>query len=210
MLSFSDTGVGMDAVTLSRIFEPFYTTKGRDKGTGLGLATVYGIVTQNDGFINVDSEIQQGSVFKIYFPSEERRVKKRKTKLADESDLKGNETILLVEDDDSVREVTTSALREYGYKVIPASNGEEAIRVYEEHKGKFDMLLTDVVMPLMSGRELAEKLSEKDSKLKILYFSGYTDDSIVRHGILSEGMQFIQKPYSHTELAKKIRSIIEK
>ena len=208
MLSFSDTGIGMDATTLSRIFEPFYTTKGRDKGTGLGLSTVYGVIKQNNGFIHVYSEIQQGTVFKIYFPSEERRVKQRKTKLMDESELKGTETILLVEDDASVRSVTESTLTEYGYKVISASNGEEAIRVYEENKGKFNLLLTDVVMPLLSGRELAEKLTEQDKKLKVLYFSGYTDDSNVRHGILSEGMQFIQKPYSHTELAKKIRTVL--
>ena len=208
MLAISDTGVGMDDVIRSRIFEPFYTTKGRDKGTGLGLATVYGIVKQNNGFIYVYSEIQKGSTFKIYLPSSLEKSRDHHLSVTDENKLKGSGAILLVEDDDGVRSVTRSALEKYGYEVVTASNGEEALRVYETHGGKFDLVLTDVIMPLMSGRELADKLREKDSKIKILYFSGYTDNSIVHHGVLDEGMQFIQKPYSHTELARKVRSVI--
>ena len=125
----------------------------------------------------------------------------------DEAKLQGDETILLVEDDDGVRAVTESTLKKYGYNVISAPNGEEAICVYDEYNSKIDLLLTDVIMPVMGGRELAEKLVEKHNNLKVLFFSGYTDDSIVRHGIISEGMEFIQKPYSQTELARKIKSI---
>jgi PAS domain S-box-containing protein len=210
MLAITDTGVGMDEVTRTRIFEPFYTTKGRGKGTGLGLATVYGIVKQNDGFIYVYSEIQKGSTFKVYLPSSDEKGKDDKMPSIDDEKLKGTETILLVEDDEGVRIVTQSTLQNYGYKVIAATNGEEALRIYDEHEGKFDLILTDVVMPLMSGREMADKLREKDSSIKILYFSGYTDDSIVQHGVLDEGMEFIQKPYSHAELAKKIKSVLNK
>lgn len=210
VLSISDTGIGMDEVTRSRIFEPFYTTKGRDKGTGLGLATVYGIIKQNNGFIDVYSEIQNGSTFKIYLPVDQEKDKTKTRDSIDEIKLHGKETILLVEDDDGVRAVTESTLKKYGYNVISASNGEDAIRIFEEHDGKFDLLLTDVIMPSMGGRELAEKMLNEHNNLKVLYFSGYTDDSTVQHRIISEGMEFIQKPYTQLELAKKIRSVIER
>jgi PAS domain S-box-containing protein len=210
MLSISDTGIGMDEVTRSRIFEPFYTTKGRDKGTGLGLATVYGIIKQNNGFIDVYSEIQNGSTFKIYLPVDQEKDKTKTRDSIDEIKLHGKETILLVEDDDGVRAVTESTLKKYGYNVISASNGEDAIRIFEEHNGKFDLLLTDVIMPSMGGRELAEKLLNEHNNLKVLYFSGYTDDSAVQNRIISESMEFIQKPYTQLELAKKIRSVIER
>jgi PAS domain S-box-containing protein len=210
MLSLSDTGIGMDEVTRSRIFEPFYTTKGRDKGTGLGLATVYGIIKQNNGFIDVYSEIQNGSTFKIYLPVDQEKDKTKTRDSIDEIKLHGKETILLVEDDDGVRAVTESTLKKYGYNVISASNGEDAIRIFEEHNGKFDLLLTDVIMPSMGGRELAEKLLNEHNNLKVLYFSGYTDDSAVQNRIISESMEFIQKPYTQLELAKKIRSVIER
>ena len=210
MLSISDTGIGMDKNTRSHIFEPFFTTKGRDKGTGLGLATVYGIIRQNDGFITVKSEVQNGSSFKIYLPSVDSKDDSSEAESSREIDLSGTEKILLVEDDPGVRNVTKSTLQKYGYTVVTASNGEEAIRTYNKHNGKFDLLLTDVIMPLMSGRELAEALHKKNNNLKILYFSGYTDDSIVRHGIISEGMEFIQKPYTHAELAKKVKTVLIK
>ena len=210
VLSISDTGIGMDEVTRSRIFEPFYTTKGRDKGTGLGLATVYGIIKQNNGFIDVYSEIQNGSTFKIYLPVDQEKDKTKTRDSIDEIKLHGKETILLVEDDDGVRAVTESTLKKYGYNVISASNGEDAIRIFEEHDGKFDLLLTDVIMPSMGGRELAEKLLNEHNNLKVLYFSGYTDDSAVQNRIISESMEFIQKPYTQLELAKKIRSVIER
>ena len=171
---------------------------------------VYGTVKHKDGFINVYSEIQKRSTLKEYQPSTDEQDKDEKKSAMDDEKLKGSETILLVEDDEGVRIVTQSTLQKYGYTVITATNGEEALRVYEEHKGQFDMVLTDVVMPLMGGRELADRLREKDATIKILYFSGYTDNSIVHHGVLDEGMEFIQKPYSHSELAKKVKLILNK
>ncbi|MEJ2543573.1 MAG: PAS domain S-box protein [Calditrichaceae bacterium] len=209
-LAISDNGVGMDKGTLDRIFEPFFTTKGRDKGTGLGLATVYGIVKQNNGYIYVYSEPQKGTSFKLYLPLIEKNLQ-NSDKIEDEREsLAGNETVLLAEDDSGVRKVTHKTLESYGYTVLVASNGEEAVRIFKENKNSIDLLLTDVVMPLMSGNELADKLLKDKSSLKVLYFSGYTDDSIVKHGILAEGMEFLQKPYTHVELAKKIKTILSK
>ena len=207
-LSISDNGVGMDKGTVDRIFEPFFTTKGRDKGTGLGLSTVYGIVKQNNGFIYVYSEPQKGSSFKIYLPLIEKSIKEPGDVADERENLMGNATILLAEDDDGVRRVTHRALENYGYKVLIASNGEEAVRIFNANKDSIDLLLTDVIMPLMSGRELADKLLIENPSLKVLYFSGYTDDSIVQHGVLDEGMEFLQKPYTHVELAKKVKSIV--
>jgi PAS domain S-box-containing protein len=209
MLAISDTGIGMDKATRQRVFEPFYTTKGREKGTGLGLATVFGIVKQNDGFIYVYSEPHQGTTFKIYLPAIDMLEEDDRDGHADGLDLRGQETILLVEDDISVREVTRSTLTDYGYRVLTASNGEEAIRLFQEHRDHIDLLLTDVIMPLMGGRELAETLSTEKPGLKIIFFSGYTDNSIVHHGVLDEGVEFIQKPYSHLDLAIKIRSVLD-
>lgn len=209
-LSISDNGVGMDKGTMDRIFEPFFTTKGRDKGTGLGLATVYGIVKQNNGFVYVYSEPQKGSTFTVYLPFVEKSVKEPRH-VADERDiLKGNETILLAEDDAGVRKVTNKTLESYGYKVLIASNGEEAERIFNSNKNSIDLLLTDVIMPFMSGRELADKLLKEKPSLKVLYFSGYTDDSIVQHGVLDKGMEFLQKPYTNVELAEKVKYILSK
>ena len=207
-LSISDNGVGMDKGTVNRIFEPFFTTKGRDKGTGLGLATVYGILKQNNGFIYVYSEPQKGTTFKIYLPLIKEALQETNEGTDERDILKGKETILLAEDDEGVRKVTHSTLASYGYKVLLASNGEEAVRIFNSNKDSIDLLLTDVIMPLMSGRELADKLLKEKPSLKVLYFSGYTDDSIVQHGVLDEGMEFLQKPYTHVELAKKVKSIL--
>ncbi|MBN1406252.1 MAG: PAS domain S-box protein [Calditrichaceae bacterium] len=207
-LSISDNGVGMDKGTMERIFEPFFTTKGRDKGTGLGLATVYGIIKQNDGFIYVYSEPQKGTSFKIYLPIVEKSMQTADQVIDERETLIGNETILLAEDDVGVRKVTHRTLESYGYKVLVASNGEEAVRIFMNNKNSINLLLTDVVMPLMSGRELADKLLKEKPALKVLYFSGYTDDSIVQHGVLDEGMEFLQKPYTHVELAKKVKTIL--
>jgi len=209
MLAISDNGAGMDDTTIARIFEPFFTTKDRDKGTGLGLATVYGVVKQNNGFIYVYSEPEKGTTFKIYLPQI-----KDKSSIENDKNIKpfisrDHETILLVEDDAGVREITSSTLSSYGYTVLTAANGEEAIKLFAEHKHSIDLLLTDVVMPFMSGREVAEKLLTEKPMLKVLYFSGYTDNSIVHHGVLDEGMDFIQKPYSHVELSKKIREVLD-
>jgi len=210
MLAISDTGVGMDEATCSRIFEPFFTTKGREKGTGLGLATVYGIVKQNQGFIYVYSEPHKGTTFKIYLPQVKETTKRTKATPLDQSELRGSETILLVEDDAAVREITCSTLRDYGYKLLTAENGKEALQIFQKKRGNIQLLLTDVIMPVMGGKELAEKLLKKNPNLKVLYFSGYTDNAIAHHGVLEDGVEFIQKPYTHTELARRIREILDK
>lgn len=210
MVAISDTGIGMDEETCNHIFEPFFTTKGRDKGTGLGLSTVYGIVKQNNGCINVYSELHKGTTFKIYFPRIGEKEKKETISSDNLSNLQGSETILLVEDESSVRELTRKILIKFGYNILSADNGKEALEVYQNHKGSIDLLLTDVIMPVMSGRELTNKLLKQQPELKVLYFSGYTDNSIVHHGVLEPGVEFIQKPFSHIELARKIRKVLEK
>jgi len=209
MLAISDNGAGMDADVQARVFEPFFTTKERDKGTGLGLATVYGIVKQNDGFIYVYSEPQKGTAVKIYLPAAEDEQQKEENTKEDMLGLRGTETILLVEDDHSVRELTRSALSAYGYSVLTAADGEEALRVFSQQQGEIDLLLTDVIMPVMGGREIAEKLCAQAPQLKIIYFSGYTDNSIVHQGILEEGVEFIQKPFSNIDLAEKVRHVLD-
>jgi two-component system, cell cycle sensor histidine kinase and response regulator CckA len=208
MISISDNGVGMDIKTQSHIFEPFFTTKGRDKGTGLGLATVYGIVKQNNGYVYVESEANKGTTFIIYLPSVKNEDNNNEDSIDSHSSLKGRETILLVEDDSGVREVTRSALAEYGYNVVTAVDGNDALRLFKNHKNGFDLLLTDVIMPQMSGRELADNLVIQNPELKVLYFSGYTDDNITQHGVLDENVEFIQKPFSNLDLAKKIKDIL--
>ncbi|MCB9058379.1 MAG: PAS domain S-box protein [Calditrichae bacterium] len=210
MLAFSDTGMGMDEKTRSRIFEPFFTTKGRDKGTGLGLATVYGIVRQNGGFIYVYSELGKGTTFKIYFPAVADKQTDKKMSREDLLGLRGSETILLVEDDIGVMKITKRTLEGYGYNVLTATNGEEGLRVFSDHKQYIDLLLSDVIMPLMGGSEMAKQIKEINPSLKVIFFSGYTDDSIVNHGVLDEGVEFIQKPYSYLELAQRVRSVLDK
>lgn len=210
MLALSDNGVGMDENTKNRIFEPFFTTKGRDKGTGLGLSTVYGIVKQNGGFINVESRENVGTSFRVYLPMIEELLLDETTKNVNDIVTGGNETILLVEDDPGVREVTHTTLATYGYKIITASNGEEALRIYSENKLEIDLLLTDVIMPLMGGRELVENLLKIAPELKVIFFSGYTDNNIEHHGILKEGIEFLQKPYSHIDLTKKVRFVLDR
>jgi two-component system cell cycle sensor histidine kinase/response regulator CckA len=210
MLAITDTGIGMDESTRSQIFEPFYTTKDHDKGTGLGLATVYGIVKQNNGFIYVKSKPEEGSTFNVYFPMVEIPRENSQKLQTDPEKLKGNETIFLVEDDDEVREVTLSILNYYGYSVLTAKNGKEALHLYKEHDTNIDLLITDVIMPVMNGRELAEELKGKNPSLKVLFFSGHSDDSIVKQGVLDEGLEFIQKPFSHIDLAKKVREVLDK
>ena len=208
MLAVSDNGAGMDELTLTRIFEPFFTTKGRDKGTGLGLATVYGIVKQNNGYIQVSSEPHKGTTFKMYLPQVLKEDEKDQDTAKLKIELSGSETILLVEDNENVREVTSASLQQFGYTVLGAASGDEAVKLYHENRDSISLVLTDVIMPEMSGRELAEKIISEDPDMKILYFSGYTDDSIVHHGVLDEGTEFIQKPFSHKDLALKIKSML--
>jgi len=206
MMSIKDSGIGMDEETLLRVFEPFFTTKERDKGTGLGLATVYGIIKQNNGFIYVDSKPKFGTAFSVYLPVIREKISRQKDDLIHEN-LQGHETILLVEDDMSVREVTQSTLLGYGYKVIVASNGKEALQLFRKHNNKIKLLLTDVVMPVLSGKDLADKLLRINPDLKIIFFSGYLDNNILTDR-LGESLEYIQKPYTHSQLAKKIKNIL--
>ncbi|HUE83307.1 MAG TPA: ATP-binding protein [Pyrinomonadaceae bacterium] len=209
MLAVSDTGCGMDAQTQARIFEPFFTTKEVGKGTGLGLATVYGIVKQSGGSIWVYSELGRGTTFKIYFPCVEGKAARIVSDTKESELLAGVETVLLVEDEEVVREMAMEILQECGYQVLQAKDGPEALVLAREHDGEIHLMLTDVVMPRMSGRELAEQLIPMRPEMKVLYMSGYTDDAIVHHGVLNEGTAFIGKPFRMEALARKVRETLD-
>ncbi len=189
------------------VFEPFYTTKDRGQGTGLGLATVYGIVKQSGGSIFVYSEPGEGTTVKVYLPLVEAE-KTEQPAAVDTTDLRGKETILIVEDDKAVRNLTHRILASAGYKTLIAANGSEALLECEQHEGKIHLVLTDVVMPKMSGKELSDQLAKIFPKLKVLFMSGYTDNAIVHHGILDEGTHFIAKPFTSPDLLKKIRAVL--
>jgi len=209
MLAVSDTGCGMDRDTRRRIFEPFFTTKEMGKGTGLGLSTVYGIVKQSEGTICVYSEPGQGSTFKIYLPLVEEVVEANEFRAEPTELVWGQETILLVEDEEIVRDLTSQILEMSGYQVLVAVNGEDACRVCREHTGDIHLMLTDVVMPQMSGRELAERVELMRPEILVLYMSGYTDDAIVRHGVLEKDMPFLQKPFTPDSLTLKVRNVLK-
>ena len=209
MLAVSDNGEGMDADTQSHIFEPFFTTKTMGQGTGLGLATVYGIVKQSGGHIWVYSEPGQGTTFKIYLPRVEEALSDTEAKGITVTKLKGRETILVVEDDDTLREVIARGLKKFGYGVLTAGNGGEALMVVEKRKGPIHLLLTDVVLPQMGGRELAERLVALRPDLKVLYMSGYTENAIVHHGILNDDVSFLQKPFKVNRMIVKIREALD-
>ncbi|MDX2511731.1 MAG: response regulator [Desulfobacterales bacterium] len=209
MLVVSDTGSGMDKETQEHIFEPFFTTKGVDKGTGLGLSTVYGIVKQNDGFVWVYSESGQGTTFKVYLPKVRGDAEAEEKERTSVSELGGSETVLIVEDDSSLRKLAQKALQQHGYRVLEAENGEDALRVSGEHEGPIDLMLTDVVMPEMSGKETAERLQPLYPQMKVIYMSGYTDNAIVHHGVLQPGLNFIEKPFSPKGLARKVREVLD-
>lgn len=208
LLAITDTGCGMDEATQDRIFEPFFTTKEKGKGTGLGLATVYGIVKQSGGSIWVYSEPGHGTSFKIYFPRVDAPAIELRRPAPPKVMASGQETLLLVEDDGLVRRLTERILKQAGYHVLVAANGSEALRLGEA-QGKIDLLLTDVVMPQMSGPQIAERLVERYPEVKVLYTSGYTDETIVRHGVLEQGVHFVGKPFSASELTKKIRAVLD-
>jgi PAS domain S-box-containing protein len=209
MLAVTDTGTGMDAKTKARIFEPFFTTKPVGKGTGLGLATVYGVVQQSGGYIWLYTEPGHGTSFKIYLP----RVDAVETAAAADASLAGaldgSETVLVAEDEEAVRQIIEKALDAHGYRVLSARDGAEALERASVYAGQIDLLVTDVVMPDMNGRELSRRLVETRPNLRTLYLSGYTDDAILHRGVLQQGVAFLQKPFSLRMLARKVREVIE-
>ena len=207
MLAVSDDGCGMSKATQDRIFEPFFTTKEKGKGTGLGLSTVYGIVRQAGGTIWVYSEPGKGTTFKIYFPRTDEPESAQPARVV-VGDLRGSETILLVEDEEQLRVVARDVLTKNGYRVIDAVNGADALHLSEQYKDKIDLLLTDVVMPQMGGRELAEKLIPMRPGMKILYMSGYTENAILHHRVLGPGISLLQKPITPESLLRKIREVL--
>lgn len=209
MLALSDTGIGMEEEIRQHIFEPFFTTKELGKGTGLGLSTVYGIIKQSGGSIWVYSEPGKGTTFKIYLPRVEESAEEYKRPVPSGDLSKGSETILLVEDDELVRKLARDVLETSGYRVLEAANGEAALAICEQNEDVIHLLLSDVVMPKLSGRDVANRLQSLHPEMRIVYMSGYANNAIVHHGVLDEGTWFIQKPFSPHELAQKVREVLD-
>ena len=210
MFAVNDTGCGMDAETISRIFEPFFTTKEKGVGTGLGLATVYGIVKQHAGHVSVYSEANRGTTFKVYLPQVHDAPEPAATVTVPESRPTGTETILVVEDEDTVRNLACEALELLGYSCLPACDPLEARHISEAFEGSIQLLLTDVIMPVMDGRSLFALLSPTRPEMKVLYTSGYTENFIVHHGVLDTGVHFMHKPFTLDGLARKVRRAIDR
>ena len=210
MISVSDTGVGMTPEVRDRVFEPFFTAKEKGKGTGLGLSTVYGIVKQSGGNIWVYSEPGKGTTFKIYLPRVDEPLEKLGERVEVKEIPRGTETILVVEDEEEVRKLAVRILERQGYKVLEASQGLDAFLIAEKYEDLIHLLVSDVVMPKISGRELADRIAEIRPEIKVLYMSGYTDNAIVHHGVLGEGMEFIQKPFTVDGLIRKVREVLDK
>jgi nitrogen-specific signal transduction histidine kinase/ActR/RegA family two-component response regulator len=208
MLAVSDTGVGMDAETVAHIFEPFYTTKESGRGTGLGLSTVYGIVKQSGGYIWVYSELGKGSTFKVYLPRVEEELEELGPERTVSREERGTGTILLVEDEEAVRELVQSILAGRGYNVLVADSPWQAEEVASKYAGEINLLLTDVVMPGRSGRELAARITARRPNIRVLYMSGYTENVVTSGGLLEEGLAFLQKPFSPKALLHKIREVL--
>jgi CheY-like chemotaxis protein len=209
LLAVSDNGCGMDKETLSKVFEPFFTTKPEGKGTGLGLSTVYGIVRQNGGFINMYSEPGSGTAAKLYFRRYRGELERAAEAVPERLPAGGRETILLVEDEDQVRELAVLALKPLGYSLLAASSPREALALCQHHTGPIDLLLTDVVLPGMNGRQLYGRVAELKPGAKVLFMSGYTADAIAHRGVLDKGIQFLQKPFSLEALGRKVREVLD-
>jgi len=208
MLSVTDTGTGMTRETLAHMFEPFFTTKERGKGTGLGLATVYGVVKQSGGYIWAESELEKGSCFKVYLPRIEEPVSIAAKPGSPAESFQGTETVLVVEDADALRKLTHALLEQNGYRVLAASNGAEALKIVEQEKEHIDLLLTDVIMPGLNGRALAERMTGLQPALKVLYMSGYTDSAIEEHGVLKPATYLLPKPFTEETLIQKVREVL--
>jgi CheY-like chemotaxis protein len=207
LLAVTDTGCGMSSETIAHIFEPFFTTKGPGVGTGLGLATVYGIVRQSGGYIGVYSELGIGSTFKIYLPCADGALAGKTQN--HQTMRRGSETILLVEDENPVRALTRYVLQECGYTVLDAGDADEALEIAERHGDIIHLILTDVVLPGGGGRVIVEQLADARPGIKVLYMSGYTDDAVIRHGVLRAEAAFIQKPFTPVSLAAKVREVLD-
>jgi len=207
-LSVSDTGSGMSSETRSHIFEPFFTTKEKGKGTGLGLATVYGIVKQSGGYIWVYSEPDLGATFKLYLPRVDAQPERLPPAAAPAANCQGSETLLVVEDEDGVRLLVRDYLRMKGYTVLEAGHGEEALRIAGEHSGEISLMITDVIMPGMNGRQLAERMAILRPAMKVLYMSGYAETAVYRKGVLEPGAPFLQKPFGPPDLGRKVRDVL--
>ncbi|NOX88666.1 MAG: PAS domain S-box protein [Calditrichaeota bacterium] len=208
-LSITDTGVGMSGEVRRRIFEPFFTTKEKGKGTGLGLATVYGIVKQSNGHIFVYSEVDKGTTFKIYFPAVRSQKSFTRRECGETKSRGSGQRILVVEDEYLVRELICDTLQTLGYKIFEASNGDQALKIYKKHKDEIDLVLTDLIMPVMNGKKLIEIISRDNPELQVLFMSGYDDSAISKHGMLESGINYIQKPFSPRILANKLQEIFE-
>jgi len=208
-LTVQDSGCGMDLETQTHIFEPFFTTKGPGKGTGLGLSTVYGIITQSGGYIGVTSAQGQGTMVTIDFPNVEDPVALPTANVPQTSPPQGTETVLLVEDEGTVRSVAREVLQMVGYTVLEAASGEEALQRVEQYADAIHLLVTDVVMPGMNGRELAARLAVEYPNVQVLYLSGYTDDAIAHHGVLQAGIELLHKPFTPDTLARRVREVLD-
>jgi two-component system, cell cycle sensor histidine kinase and response regulator CckA len=211
IVSVTDTGIGMDEATQSHLFEPFFTTKERGRGTGLGLATAYGIMRQSGGAIRIQSEIGKGTTVRIYLPAVRAKAPapQEKAAAAHTGPPTGAETILLVEDEARVRKLIVDVLTARGYRVLEATRGEEAIKLCKTHQGEIDLAVVDVVMPELSGPELVRQIAPLRPGARVLYISGYTDEAIVHHGILQSGAAFLQKPFMPNALVRKVREVLD-
>ena len=208
IMSIKDTGEGIDEDIIANIFDPFFTTKQHGKGTGLGLATVYGIIKQHDGYIYAYTQKGEGTTFKIYLPLCKETGEKRERTPTKKALFKGYETILIVDDNTAICQLIEETLKPLGYNCLQASSGKDALKLFHNYKRTIHLLLTDVVMPEMSGKELAEKLKQERPEIKVIFMSGYTGEIIAKHGILEEGIHYISKPIAPDILTKKIRSVL--